>query len=275
MRIQYYGTGDGYGIPEPFCSCRLCTYAREHGGKDVRTRSQAVIDDLMIDCSVDLLAHTLFYGLDMRKYPNILITHGHGDHFAAGDFTSRYRSDQTWHLYLPPRLADREAENYQRILRSNDKTPPRRCPELHRVEPFRPFSIGDYRITALPARHMAEGESLVYCITHNGKTAAWLHDTGELLPEVRAYLKSSPLHFDFVSMDCTLERGSHFTPNHMDILQCAETADFLKSIGCADSGTVFVLSHIGHLIDRTHEELCREAESFGFRVAYDTMEIEI
>ena len=74
MRIQYYGTGDGYGIPEPFCSCRLCSYAREHGGKDVRTRSQAVIDDLMIDCSVDLLAHTLFYGLDMRKYPNILIT---------------------------------------------------------------------------------------------------------------------------------------------------------------------------------------------------------
>ena len=53
MKIKYYGTGDGYGIPEPFCSCRLCAYAREHGGKDIRTRSQAVIDDIMIDFSKD------------------------------------------------------------------------------------------------------------------------------------------------------------------------------------------------------------------------------
>ena len=32
VKITYYGTGDGYGIPEPFCSCRLCSYARAHGG---------------------------------------------------------------------------------------------------------------------------------------------------------------------------------------------------------------------------------------------------
>ena len=68
MKITYYGTGDGYGIPEPFCSCRLCSYARAHGGKDIRTRSQATVDDIMIDCSSDMFAHQAFYGLDMRKY---------------------------------------------------------------------------------------------------------------------------------------------------------------------------------------------------------------
>ena len=67
MKITYYGTGDGYGIPEPFCSCRLCSYARARGGKDIRTRSQATVDDIMIDCSSDMFAHQAFYGLDMRK----------------------------------------------------------------------------------------------------------------------------------------------------------------------------------------------------------------
>ena len=69
MKITYYGTGDGYGIPEPFCSCRLCSYARAHGGKDIRTRSQATVDDIMIDCSSDMFAHHSF--IDREIFPYI------------------------------------------------------------------------------------------------------------------------------------------------------------------------------------------------------------
>ena len=92
VKITYYGTGDGYGIPEPFCSCRLCSYARAHGGKDIRTRSQATVDDIMIDCSSDMFAHQAFYGLDMRKYRHILITHGHSDHYAVSEMTAPKRT---------------------------------------------------------------------------------------------------------------------------------------------------------------------------------------
>ena len=45
MKIKYYGTSAGAGIPEIFCNCRVCNYARENKGKDIRTRSQAVIDE--------------------------------------------------------------------------------------------------------------------------------------------------------------------------------------------------------------------------------------
>ena len=49
MKIKYYGTGTSGAIPEMFCSCRVCEYARSHGGKDIRSRSQATVGDLMID----------------------------------------------------------------------------------------------------------------------------------------------------------------------------------------------------------------------------------
>ena len=76
MKPKYYGTGGGAGIPEIFCDCRVCRHAREFGGKDIRTRSQAVIDDkISIDFPVDTYLHTAYCGLDMRRIKNIIITH--------------------------------------------------------------------------------------------------------------------------------------------------------------------------------------------------------
>ena len=103
VKITYYGTGDGYGIPEPFCSCRLCSYARAHGGKDIRSRSQATVGDLMIDFSHDAFMHTVYGGLDMRNYKHVLITHGHFDHYAREQLTGRYVTDENWTFYLPRR----------------------------------------------------------------------------------------------------------------------------------------------------------------------------
>ena len=136
VKITYYGTGDGYGIPEPFCSCRLCSYARAHGGKDIRTRSQATVDDIMIDCSSDMFAHQAFYGLDMRKYRHILITHGHSDHYAASEMTARYQDPDTWHLYMPPALAEKEDARMATIQAKNSKNPPNRTPVIHAMQPL-------------------------------------------------------------------------------------------------------------------------------------------
>ena len=275
MKIKYYGTGDGYGIPEPFCSCRLCSYARQHGGKDVRTRSQAVIDDIMIDCSKDLFAHTVFYGLDMRRYRHIFVTHGHDDHYLGSDLNARYTDDGEWHLHLPPSLAKTESERLERVTASNTKTPPNRIPVVHSMRVFDPVEFDGYRVTALPSNHTAGVETLLYIVEHGGKSVFWIHDSGLLTQEAIDYLRTLDICFDAVSMDCTLGRGSFFTPSHMDILQCSETKQLLADMGRIDRETVCILSHIGHLIDRTHDELCAEAEEFGFIVAYDTMEIDV
>lgn len=45
MKIKYLGTGAAEGIPALFCRCAICNEARKRGGRELRTRSQAIIDD--------------------------------------------------------------------------------------------------------------------------------------------------------------------------------------------------------------------------------------
>ena len=53
MKIKYLGTAAAEGVPAIFCHCEVCKYAREHKGKDIRTRSQAMIDDsILLESSI-------------------------------------------------------------------------------------------------------------------------------------------------------------------------------------------------------------------------------
>jgi len=64
MRIKYFGTAAAEGFPGLFCSCEACERARKAGGKNIRTRSQALIDRaLLIDFTTDTYMHVLHGGL--------------------------------------------------------------------------------------------------------------------------------------------------------------------------------------------------------------------
>ncbi len=91
MKLQYLGTGAAERVPALFCHCKVCRYAREHGGKDVRTQTQALIDDgrLMIDFPGDSYLHALNDGLDFGQIHQLLITHWHSDHLYAEDLALR------------------------------------------------------------------------------------------------------------------------------------------------------------------------------------------
>ena len=43
MNIQYLGTAAAEGWPAPFCACPVCSYARAARGRNLRTRTQALI----------------------------------------------------------------------------------------------------------------------------------------------------------------------------------------------------------------------------------------
>lgn len=275
MKITYYGTGGGAGVPELFCSCRVCEYARAHRGKDLRTRSQATVDHLMLDCSVDCFARVAFYGLDMRAYRDVLITHTHFDHYSGDDMISRYTDERNWTFYIPKPACEKEKARTQASVAASKTKPDRRAPDIAESVPFATMNIGGARVTPLPAEHARNIGSVLYLIENKGKNLLWAHDSGLLLPETVKYLKARQIHLDAASLDCNLGRGKTITKSHMDILQCAETKKLLQDIGCADENTVFILSHIGHLLELTHDELCEEAQEFGFVVAYDQMELEV
>lgn len=274
MKITYYGTGAGAGIPEMFCSCRVCEHARKVRGAEIRTRSQAVVDDCLgIDFPVDALMHTIYGGLDMRKVRNVLITHGHHDHFMSADAFSRplwegepmrfYASEKSGRGMKNTIESNEKAYREGKRIRTSDY-----APEMHFLDMFTPLKIGGYTVTPLRARHAEAIDAMVFII-QGEKNVLWLHDTGLLPDDTRAYLKACGIHFDFVSMDCTLARGNQITKSHMDLDWCVKTADFLRECGCIDGTTILTLSHIGHLVERTHKELEQEAAALGFTVAYD------
>ena len=50
MKIKFLGTAAAEAFPAMFCDCENCKKARSLGGKNIRTRSQTLIDnDLFID----------------------------------------------------------------------------------------------------------------------------------------------------------------------------------------------------------------------------------
>lgn len=280
MKIKYHGTGGGYGVPEVFCDCRICRHAREAGGKDIRTRSQALLDGrLAIDLSVDTFHHCAFAGLDMRRVHHVIVTHNHHDHFFTNDLFTRVRNmTEPVNFYLSEasgRDVRALVEKHKAEFAAGTRDPNAWTrAEVHTLEYYKPVKILDYTVTPLRARHAKPLDAMIFVIQSEGKSILWAHDTGKFHSEVVEWIKNSGIVFDFVSMDCTLKRGEQITQSHMDLDWCIEMADLLRSNGNASENTKFVLSHIGHLIDRTHEELVAEAGEYDMIVAYDGMEIE-
>ena len=63
MKITYLGTAAAEAIPALFCNCEWCRRAAANGGKDVRTRSQALIDDCLLSGATVLAAAGLLRDL--------------------------------------------------------------------------------------------------------------------------------------------------------------------------------------------------------------------
>ena len=54
MKLKYLGTAAAEGIPVLFCDCDVCKKSMQLGGRNIRTRSQAIIDNtLLIDFPPD------------------------------------------------------------------------------------------------------------------------------------------------------------------------------------------------------------------------------
>ena len=44
MKITYLGTGAAEGVPALFCNCDTCRTVRALGGREIRSRTQILVD---------------------------------------------------------------------------------------------------------------------------------------------------------------------------------------------------------------------------------------
>lgn len=274
MKIQYYGTAAYEGIPSLFCQCETCRIARERGGKNIRTRAQALIDDkILIDFGPDTVAHNLRFAPDWNRITHCLITHSHSDHFYPEDAEMSgpgYAAGIRTKLHY---YADRAA--YDRLAASFDNHPERfaETADATRVTVGDPFSFDGYTALAVRANHAPDTTPVVYALTDGKKRMLYAHDTGLLSDESKATLAIFG-RFDFVSLDCTGAFKPGWVNGHMCLETCLGVVKEMKETGMADDRTIFVVNHFSHNGGALHEEMEQAMAPHGILVAYDGMTVE-
>lgn len=279
MKLTYLGTAAAEAWPGVFCNCPACREARRLGGKNIRTRSQAILDqELLLDLPCDTYLHILQNNLDLSAVHTLLVTHSHSDHFYPAELMCRggcyahsmtvpelsiYCNQAVWDVFCQTAALDPEPE-VEKLL------------HFHLAQPFQPFQAGPYTVTPLPARHRPTEQALIYLIERDGKSLLYGHDTGRLFPEVYDFLKKRGRPLDAISLDCNggpFENGEEGC--HMGLPDVAIVQQKLLAVGAAGPDTQFLLNHFSHNGGLLHHELEARAAQLGMQVSYDGMTVEI
>ncbi len=275
MKIKFLGTAAAEGIPALFCDCAVCQNARRVGGKEVKTRSQAIVDDkILIDFPADTYMHALYGGLDLISIRHCIITHGHMDHLYERDFWCRNPGigngsvDGTVMDVYMTELTRQVATAYY------DKSVDKNRVRYNTIKAFEPFCIEDYRIIPLKAYHDPSTEPVFYIIEQGDKTMLYANDTGYFLDETWEYLAKYTRKFDMISLDCTGMMLPNYRHGHMGLIVNAEAVERLREMGLCDESTTVYVNHFSHNGKATHEQLVIEAAKYGFGVTYDGCEVE-
>lgn len=277
MKLTYLGTAAAEGFPALFCNCAPCKEARRLGGKNIRTRSQSMLgDDLLIDLSPDTYHHFLTHGIEGDRIPYLLITHPHGDHFLSRDLLLR-RGAYAHDLRAPElRVCGSEAA-CQKLIDDYGKG---RVPSgivFTVLRAFESTEMGDYHVTALPARHMPEapGAAFNYIIRQADKCVLYAHDTGMPFDEVFDFIAARTERFDLVSMDCTCgDMSVADDAKHMGIENNRRMVERLAAIGAITPKTVCVINHFSHNCNPLQQRLEALVKQDGWRVSFDGCQIE-
>lgn len=272
MKIQFLGSAASEGIPNPFCRCDYCQKVRSHPGKDQRSRSSVLIDDVMlIDIAPEFSQQLLREGLDACGITDLLITHTHPDHFNVGDLYARMEGygltiDNPLHIWGN----DRAINGCMDVLPGYSDA----RFIFHRLIPFVSVDSGEYRITPLLANHAKWETCFLYLIEKEGVSLLYGHDSG-WYPEL-TWLWLEGKRLDGVIVECTYgQHGVIRSDNHMNLATVFAVQERLQTIGCLHPGSQMALSHLSHTGGLLHAELEAACAGKNLTVAWDRLVINL
>ncbi|MBN1642116.1 MAG: hypothetical protein JXA09_12855 [Anaerolineae bacterium] len=270
MQLTVLGSGAAEAIPNPFCRCRVCEIARQRGGREVRARAAALVDDeLLIDLGPDVVSSANRLNLYLGNVRTVLITHRHSDHWLPGNlywrepgFAATPVAPLT--LYGP---ADALAEIMPYVDRATDLS-------VHAVTGGDQWRAGRYAITAVPATH-GEGtlEPLLYVIDDGARRLFYATDTstlGEAAWEVLRPL--GPVGAVLLDETSGLRSGGS---GHHGLEKFAQTQGRMAAEGVTGEGTLLIAHHFSHNGGLTHAELVDRLGPAGVTVSYDGLTLTL
>lgn len=269
MKIQYLGTAAAEGWPGLFCNCEYCKKAKQLGGKNIRTRSQAIIDDtLLMDFPPDSYAHMLQYGVDLPSIHSLLITHTHQDHFYPEDLglrTPPFSQLPNGRLTL---YGNKEALRKCTAMYGEHMSRYKEILAVQYIEPYTQKEIEGYIVTPLLANHDKAEDCYIYHIEKNNTAILYGNDTGIFPNDTWAFLQNKKLNL--VSLDCTHQAYAEGT-NHMGIPDVVHTMEKLAQNNCILPNSKCVITHFSHNGHMLHHELEEEAAKHNITVAFDSL----
>lgn len=279
MKITYLGTSAAEGFPAVFCNCAHCRQARSGLARELRTRSQILIEnDLLVDFPPESYLHALRFGVDLSAVRAVLVTHSHTDHFYAQEFVNRgykFAFDMTCASLDIVGNAEVRAV-YEEGTRREIKGEVADGINFRIVYPFEELSVCGYEVFTLPASHTPHEQALLYAIRKEGKTFLVLNDTGLLREECYSYLAENGIRADSVSLDCTfLDNPGPNSLRHMGFRENELVREKMVKIGICGTNTKYYVTHFSHNNAPFRERAESEAAARGFIAAHDGLSFEI
>ncbi len=284
MQLTFLGTSASEGFPNAFCHCENCTAARQAGGRSLRKRTSALInDDLLIDLGPDLMAAAQQHNVSLAKIEYCLQTHEHEDHLDPSHFNSRSAScgvhgTPRLHYYASPGALAKAAARLGRDLPPAGLLAPAVGDKLnltvHPIEPFQHFQAGPYEILSVKANHAAPLMTMLFVISRAGRQLFYGTDTGEIGEATWQALATYGRPFHLVILDHTFGFQGR-SSGHMNAEQFLEQVARLQRENLlADDARIYA-THIAHHSHPIHEALARFAREHGYHVAHDGLTVTV
>lgn len=268
MDILLQGSGAADGIPALFSDSRVSRYAREHGGKDIRSRSAALVDgQLRIDFGPDTWHQLVRDRIDARDLTSIVFTHSHEDHLCLSELQYMLYS------FTPELAAPLTIFANTSVISQIEARYPDFPFELIVTKSFEAVTFGDYTITPIAAYHKLDEDCHNLLIERDGKTLLYGTDTGYWREPTWEFLAGC--HVDGLILECTDGRVVSGYHGHLSISGFVETIERLRTLGTLREGAPIVSTHHCHYGDATHEELVQQLEPHGVTVGFDGLRFSL
>lgn len=252
MEMTLLGTAAAEGWPGLFCKCNVCMETRRLRGRNLRTRSSAMIDNVLkIDLPPDTLHHVMQYNLDLTQLRAVLFTHAHDDHLCATElqyigpwFVTTPRSDKL-HVYGPP-----EVKKRLQCELNLEQVPI----EIQVLTPFETVDVANYLVTPIIARHDPSQICYNYILqSPDGSQILYASDTGYYEEETWNFMEG--VHFDAVIAECTNGPTSSDYSGHMGVTELLQMRRRLIDTGSISPECLFVATHFSHQGGENHSGL--------------------
>lgn len=282
MEITLLGTAASEGYPNPFCGCDHCERARTLGGRSLRKRSAALVDDaLLIDLSPDLVAAAQQHGRSLAGVRYAVQTHQHADHLDASLLFARspYCDAVTGRLeYYATRGALDFAASQIGGLPAAGLLDPVTAERFNlrpvAIVPFQTFAVGPYQISSVAATHDPSIEALLFAIRRDHRELFYGTDTGPLPDATWEYLKQGGWRFSVVVLDHTFGLGRP-GGGHLNAAQLIVEMARFRAEGLVADDVRFYAHHLAHHGNPPHPELAAFAAGHGYAVAYDGLTVVV